>query len=335
MKRQILCLFVSCLVLVVFLFPAELFSAPYYDGKVIRLIVGHEPGGGNDQIARIAARYLPKYIPGQPSVIVENMPGAGTLIAANYLHNVAKPDGLTIAELDKGNIFAQLFKVEGVKFEVQKFNWLASSVESITLCIRRDLPYKTIYDLLKADREIKLATTGPVSSAYQYPVLLREFVGLKLNLITYPGSAADKLAIRNKEADGKVGSYSSMKPLVEEGLLRVVLRGEASEPGIEDVPIDVNFIKDDKGKTLIKLFNSPSNGMARPFYSPPGTPADVTKILRDAFTNVFKDQNLRRDFEKVKINLDNASQDQFEKSRDYLLNQPEDMIKELSKYVKF
>src|SRR5262249_38689595 len=159
-------------------------EAPYYEGKTITIVVGYKPGGGYDATARLLSRYLPKYIPGTPTVIVQNMPGANSLIAANYVYAQAKPDGLTIGTFNRNLPIGQLLAVEGVKFDMLKFAWIGSAAsETTVLAIRNDLPYKTFDDLKKAKDPIVVGATGPGANTYDFPLLLKEFLGVNLKLV--------------------------------------------------------------------------------------------------------------------------------------------------------
>ena len=137
--------------LVLFLANAPTYGAALYEGKTITIVVGYKPGGGYDRYARLIAKHLPKHIPGNPGAIVQNMPGASSVIAANHLFSIAKPDGLTIGTFNNATVIAQLTKVEGVRFDVAKFAWLGSAAsDAVILSVRADLPYKTAEDLRKA-----------------------------------------------------------------------------------------------------------------------------------------------------------------------------------------
>ena len=141
MKRHVVWIFIGLFSLPLLISPKHLLAAPFYEGKVITIIVGYGPGGGYDRIARILAKNLSKFIPGKPTVLVQNMPGADSMIAANYLYRIAKPDGLTIGAFNRGLVFAQLLKGEGVKFDLTKFAWIGSAaIESTVLVLRADLP---------------------------------------------------------------------------------------------------------------------------------------------------------------------------------------------------
>ena len=160
MKRKIVRLVSSSLIISVLVFPATLMAAPYYQGKVINLIVGHRAGGGNDIVARVVAKHLPKHIPGNPTVIVQNMPGASSVIAANHVYNRTKPDGLTIFGTDRILATPQLFKVESVQYDLTKFSWIGS-IAKVACCfyVRTSLPHKT-FDEVKAMDPIYIGGSG-------------------------------------------------------------------------------------------------------------------------------------------------------------------------------
>src|SRR4051812_46148094 len=214
-------------------------SSPYA-GKTVTIIVGYKAGGGYDATARMLARHLPKHIPGKPTIIVQNMPGANSLIAANHVYSVAKPDGLTMGTFNRNLPIAQLTKVDGAKFDMRKFVWIGSAASEATiLAIRSDLPYKTVEDLKKADKPIVIGATGPGANTYDFPLMLKEFLGLNLKIVTGYSSSADiMLAIERKEVDGRAGSLTSITPFIERKLVRPVMRARAVEPGIEQLPMD-------------------------------------------------------------------------------------------------
>jgi len=334
MKKQIW-LLANVFIFIVLFAPITLLASPYYEGKKITIIVGFETGGGYDRLARVLARHLPKSIPGKPTIIVENMPGASSKIAANHVYNLAKPDGLTIATLDRGLPFAQLMKAGGIKFDLTKFAWIGSAaVESTILALRTDLPYKTIDDLRKAKDPIHLASLGPASSDYQFPTLLKEFIGLNLKIVIYSSTQVGMLAVERKEVEGKAGSYTALKPFIERGLIHPLIRCRVSQPGIESLPVNEDLTTDKKGKIIMSMLAS-GDQMGRPFVAPPGTPPDIMNLLRDAFANVAKDPELKEDVKKNMLEVEYVPADECLKILNYLLTQPEDIVKEFGKYVKF
>jgi len=334
MKKRSL-LFASLLLLVVLYYPVKLVAGPYYEGKRITIIVGFGPGGGNDRMARLFAKHLPKHIPGKPTIIVDNMAGASSMIASNHIFNVAKPNGLTIGAVNKALPMAQLLKIEGLNFDLTKFSWIGSTaIETTVLTIRTDLPYKTFNDLLKTESPIKVGGTGPMELSSVFVVLLRDFVGLKVKEVTYPSGTVAMLAVERKEVDARGGSYSSLKPFIERGLVRPIIRGQASEPEIENLPMDQDFAQDKKAKTLMAMLSAPDY-IGRPFVAPPGTPADIMKVLRDAFSKAAEDPELLEDAKKNMLTVKYVPAEECSKVISYVLNQPQDIIREFSKYIKF
>ena len=310
-------------------------AAFYYQGKTIKIIVGFTPGGGYDRMARLLAKHLPKHIPGSPSFVVENMEGATSIIAANHLYNIAKPDGLTMATVNRGLPFAQLLKAGGVKFDLTKFSWVGSAaVEANVLTLRSDLPYKTFDELRKRKEPTFLSSGGPGASSNQFPTLLKEFAGVQLNLVIYVSSNEEMLAVERKEVDGRAGSYSSFKPYIDRGLVRPIARGRVHEPGIENLPVDEDLTTDKIGKTIMAM-RSAGDLIGRPFIAPPGTPAEVMNILRDGFARVSKDSEFLGECKKMGITVDYTPANECMKSLAYLFSQPDTVVKESGKYIKF
>src|SRR5690348_6774926 len=214
-----------------------------FAGKTITIVVGYKPGGGYDATARLMARHLPQHIPGKPTVIVQNMPGGNSIIAANQVYNVAKGDGLTIGTFNRNLPIAQLTGVQGVKFDITKFQWIGSVANETTiLAIRDDLPYKTFEDMRKAKEPIVIGSTGPGANTYDFPLLLKDLVGVNLKIVSGYSSSADiMLAVERKEVDGRAGSYSSIEPFIDRKLVRPVIRARSSDKRLQDLPMDESF----------------------------------------------------------------------------------------------
>ena len=334
MKKELFCLIILSLLLASIV-SKESFAAPYYEGKTITIIVGYKPGGGYDRIARLLAKHLPRYIPGKPAVIIENMEGAASIMAANYLYNVAKPDGLTIGTFDRGIPFAQLTKVEGVKYDVNKFSWIGSAaVESTVLVLRNDLPYKTFDDVLRSKEPVYLGTSGQGTMESMFTHLLKEFAGLNFKMVIYPSSSDSMLAIEQKEIDGKAGSLSSFKPFMARGVVRPMVRGRVGEPGAENLPVDENLTQNKKGKTLMAMRSAPDR-IGRPYMAPPKTSPEVMYVLRDAFAKVSKDPELLEDAKKFMFDMEYVPADECMKVLNFVFSQPEDIVKDFSRLIKF
>lgn len=335
MKKLFLCFLIIFSIFFISVPFGDILAAPYYEGKRITIVVGYGPGGGYDRIARLLAKHLPKYIPGKPTIIIENMPGADSIIAANHIYHIAKPDGMTIGAVNRGLPFAQLLKAEGVRFDLTKFSWIGSAaVEAIVLALRSDLPFKTFNDIQNAKSPIMLGATGPASSGSQFPLLLKEYLGVNLKIITYPSSSDVMLAIERKEVDGRGASYSSVKPSIDRGGLHAFIRGRVSEAGIERLQVDEDLCTDKKGKILMAMRSAPDR-IGRPYIAPPRTPSEVMNILRDAFAKAAKDPELQAEAKKLGMEVEYVSGDECLKVLNNLFNQPEDIVKEFSIYVKF
>jgi tripartite-type tricarboxylate transporter receptor subunit TctC len=335
MKQRPLSLLIAVVVLSLFVSPNLMFAAPHYEGKTVKLIIGSGAGGAYDQIARLFARHLPKYLPGKPVIVPENMPGASTMIAANHIYNTAKPDGLTIGTFNRGLPFAQLLKVDGVRFDIRKFSWIGSgAVEATVLVLRTELPYKTIDDLKKAKEPIHLAGLGPGASDNQFPSLLKEFLGLNFKMVIYPSGNEGKLAIERKEVDGKAGSYSAFPQMIQRGVVRVLVRGRVSEQGIENIPVDEDLVTDPRGKTVMAM-RSTIDFFGRPYVAPPGTPPEVMSLLRDGFAKAAKDPQLQEEARKLMLDIQYVPADECLSKVNYIFSQPEEVVKEFGKYITF
>jgi tripartite-type tricarboxylate transporter receptor subunit TctC len=311
-------------------------AAPAYEGKTVTIIVGYRPGGGYDRTARLLARHLPKHLPGKPTVIVQNMPGANSIIAANHVYNVAKPDGLTIGTFNRNLPLAQLTKVQGVKFDITKFAWIGSAAsESTILALRSDLPYRTVEELRKADQPIVIGTTGPGANTHDFPLLLKEFLGFNLKIVSGYSSSADiMLAIERKEVDGRAGSYTSIRPFIDRGLVRPVVRARATEPGIEKLPVDEDLAPTARAKAIMALRSGPEI-IGRPYVMPPGTGEELVKIVREAFAKVARDSELVDEAKKAQMEIEYVPGDQALKIINEVLSQPQDVVDEFGKYIKF
>lgn len=315
--------------------PSPSVAANYFEGKRVTILVGFSAGGGYDILSRLLAKYLPKYLPGKPNVIVENMPGASSILAANHLYNVVKPDGLTIGNFERGLPIAQLLKSEGIKFDIRKFSWIGSAaVEATVLTLRTELGFKTFDDVLKSKSPIMLGRTGAADNTAQLAFLLKEFAGLNMKLIDYPSSPEIMLAIERKEIDGRGGSYSALKPYIDRGLVKPFLRSRVVEPGIESLPADEDFVTDSKAKAIMAIRSAPEQ-VGRPYVAPPGTPPEVMKIWREAFYRLTNDPEVKDEAAKLKMRVEHVPADTCLNVMNHIFNQPEDVLKDFSKYVRF
>ena len=316
-------------------FPGSVPAAPFYEGKTLTIVVSFGPGGVFDRTARMLSKHLPKYIPGKPSIIIQNMPGGGSMTGANYLYEVAKPDGLTIGTFARGLPYAQLLKAQGMRFDLTRFSWIGSpSIEPNVLVIRSDLPYKSFDDLLKTKETLHFGCTSGVAVDTFFPMALKEYLGLQIKTIQYPSGAEINLAIERKEMDGRSSAYGGLKPFIARGMVRPILRGLVSEPEIEKLPVNVNYVTDPKAKTIMSILSLPDK-IGQPYVAPPKTPGDLIQILRDAFSKWSKDPEVQAEGEKSMLRVEYVTPEEALKIVHYVLEQPPEIVKELNKFMKY
>ncbi|HWO41945.1 MAG TPA: tripartite tricarboxylate transporter substrate-binding protein [Candidatus Eisenbacteria bacterium] len=330
-------------VLLSFTWSANLYAqAEFYKGKTLRLIIGYSPGGTNDLWARAIARYWTKYIPGNPEIIVQNMPGAGTMVAANYIYGVEKPDGLTLGLIAPALFFNQLGGKKEVKFDWAKFSWIGSPEEtSEMLSMRSDTPFKTLDDIRQAKEPPRCGTTGPGTPGHYFPRLLEEVLGLKFNLVTgYPGASDVDLAIEKGEVQCRAGTTSAFfgrepgRTWAKTGFVRIlVIGGSKRDPRAPNVPTVWEEMEKYKtpeaGKRLTTILLSPGS-FGRPIVAGPGVPAERVKILRESFLKTMKDPALLAEAEKRGWEPDPVSGEKLQALAREVVNQPPEVIAKMN-----
>jgi tripartite-type tricarboxylate transporter receptor subunit TctC len=321
-------------------------GTPYYQGKQIRVIVGFTSGGFYDRWARLLAHYMPKYIPGTPAMIVQNMPGAGSVIAANYVYSVAKPDGLTIGFPSNGIYLDQLVGRSEVKYDIRKFGWIGSPVkEPMILYMRSDAPFKTVADLKNAKQPAKCGSTGTSSSDFILSRLLEETLPpLKINTVLgYPGGSEIDLAVEKGEVvcRGMTASpFFGREPFLtwqKNKFVRVLFfTGEKRDERLPDVPtleeiFDKEKVPEASRRVAAVLLAAERFG--RPIVTTPGTPADRLTILRGAFEKALKDPDLLAEAKKSRMDVEPASGEALQKLALQILDQPPDVLARVKKIL--
>ncbi len=271
----------------------------FYSGKTLRVIVGSSAGNTQDQMTRLVTRYLPKYLPGHPNVIVENMSGASSLIAANYLFKVAKGDGLTLGTVSRALYFDQLVGRKEVQFDWAKFTWIGTPVEGHELLfIAGSAPYKSIRDLVGAAQSLKCGASGTTSTGYYIPKLVNEIFGTKFQIVTgYGGGAELDLAVQRGETQCRATSVSgftgfgAFRDWRQSGSARVLMQtGRKRDVKLTDVPTVYELMDDSKtpewGRRLAAVMLYPGE-FGWPMVAPPGVSSDKVKLLRAAFKNAL------------------------------------------------
>ena len=316
-------------------------QANTYQGKTLRVIVGSSSGGGYDQWARLMAQHIGKHLPGHPTVMVQNMPGAGGVVAANYLYGIARPDGLTIGGFNPALYFDQLVARPEVKFDWAKFTWIGSPEKNdLVHFIRTDAPFKTIDDLRNAKEPPKCGNTGTGNSGLYVPRVLEETLGIKTTVVSgYPGGAEIDLAVERNEVvcwSPLSGTYFGREPYKrwhKSGFVRAVVQTAAKrDERLKETPtlneLMQQYKTPDAGKRLAKVILTAAN-LGRPIAAPPRLSAEQTKILRDAYTKTMKDPDLLAEAAKRGWDVDPSTGAELESLAREVIVQPKEVIERM------
>lgn len=328
----------ATLVLVVLWSSTGLAQTPYYAGKTITIVAGTKAGDVYDLYARMFAQHIPKYIPGNPNIIVQNMAGAGSMIAANFVYNVSNPDGLTIGAIFPALYFDQVVQRPEVKYDWSKFLWLGSPVTSNHLLyMRADSPYKTIHDVVKASTAPKCGATGTSSTAYYVPKLLDEVIGTNFEIVLGYQSGQDiDLAVERNEVVCRsftLTAFFAREPFTtwrKKKFVNVLVQtGRKRDKRIPDVPTIYELMDQYKsspaGRSLATLVLA-AGDFGRPYVMPPNTPAEHVKTIREAFVKTLNDEAVKADAAKKKLELDPSTADELEKLAKEVTSQSPDII---------
>ena len=284
---------------------------PYHDGR-IRMIVSYNPGGGYDVYSRVIARHLPRYIPGNPAVIVQNMPGGGSVIGANYLYRIAPRDGTAVGIFSPTRVLSQAIGVPGFEFESEKFNWLvASNISDVLTCFAlKTAGVNNLSDALNRKEPLIVGTTGAGSTTHTWARAYKEILGANFKIVSgYPGTAGMRAAMQRGELQAGCGvQWSSMratgKDLIDSGAA-VIFSQIGVRKSAEFAHLD-NAL--DRAKTKIdrQVLNAllTENRIGRAYAAPPGVPEDRVRILRKAFLEALRDPKLLAEAAKAGIDVD-------------------------------
>lgn len=308
-------------VLLVTFFNTVYAAQPAFEGKTMRIVVGFSAGGGFDTYSRAIARHVSKHIPGHPAIIVENMAGAASIVAANHLYRIAKPDGLTIGNFHGFQILNQVLGAPGIEFDARKFEWLGVPVQDTGACALTKASGVANLDQWKAAKQpVKLGGVGPGDATYGMARVLKEVLGLPVQPIPgYKGTAEIRLAAESGEIAGGCWQWESIKVIwrkaLETGEVNVVLQLVTKpHPEIPKVPLAVSLAKTDEARLLLQAAVHDPNSITRPYSLPPGTPKDRVQILQKAFMDTMKDPEFLADAKKAQLDLDPAPAEEVEKT---------------------
>jgi tripartite-type tricarboxylate transporter receptor subunit TctC len=312
--------------------PAEAVDA----GKRLTILTSSAPGGGNDIRARLVARHFSKYLPGSPSVIVQNMPGGGHLIMNNYLNNIAKADAPILGQTVRGIYWFQLMGAAEARFDLTKVHWIGStSGEDSTLVVRSNLGHKSLEDVRKSGKPLVLGCSGPATSNYSYGQLLEVALSVPVKLLCgYSGTATIKAAMARGEVDGLAGrSISNLltidKEEVEKGLWSILVQyGEKRHPSFASVPTSLELARTEDARAIVRAATADST-IGWPFYVRSDMPAERVTLLRKAFMATMKDRDFLREAEKLAVPIEPMSGEELDKVVREALKVPPEMMPKL------
>ncbi len=278
----------------------------FYKGKTINILAGFSPGGGYDVNARVLARHIGRHIPGNPAIVVQNMPGAGSLNAVHYLDNTAAKDGTVLNTFNFGAIGEARLSPQKIKIDFRKFSWIGSISQDLTVCyVWHTLGVKTLAEL-KARPKVHYGSTGPGSSSDLNQRILKNIFGVKLQQVGgYPGSAEQRIAIERGELDGDCGAWSSIPvEWIKQNKINPVIRSSpATAPDMPPgVPFSIDIAPNERARQIMRLLLA-SNQLGRPFMASAAVPAERVTILRTAFAATMKDPVFIAETQKLRLPL--------------------------------
>lgn len=282
----------------------------FFKDKTIRFIVGYSAGGSFDLYTRVIARHFSKHVPGNPTTVVENMTGAGGIIAANHIYNRAAPDGLTVGAWAAPLVLQNVMGNDATKFDGRRFGYLGVPSPYDTVCTFNEKSgVATINDWINAKRPMKISAIGPGTSTSDIPKLLKVALNLPLDVLDgYKGGAGARLAVESGEVDGYCGSWQTVETVwrsaYESGKIRAVLQASLeSHPKYKTVPLASSYAKTDFARQLVTVADS-AHGAQFPYTVPPGMAKDRLELLQKAFVETLKDPELLAEAKKSKLDIE-------------------------------
>jgi tripartite-type tricarboxylate transporter receptor subunit TctC len=302
----------------------------FYKGKQIRLTIASGSGGGYDTYGRVLARYMPKYVPGNPNFVVQNMDGAGGLKATNYTYAVAPKDGTLFTATYNALTTEPLIGGQGVFYDPLKFNWIGSMGKQQQICTTwHTSPVKTIEDAMT--REVITSSTGATGNSSTLPKLLNELLGTKFKVVNGYGTSEMRLAVERGEAEGICGlSYTTLIASSPDWILNkkiniLLQTGNKRHPAMPDVPLAVEKAKTEEGKSILRLYSTPEE-IGRPFVAPPDVPTDRVTALRRAFDATMKDKEFLAEADKAHLEIDPVTGEEMDRILKDAYASPPDVV---------
>jgi tripartite-type tricarboxylate transporter receptor subunit TctC len=314
---------------------------PFYKGKTIRLIVGLAPGGGFDTYSRVIARHIGKHIPGNPTTVVDNMPGAASLLAANYVYKAARPDGLTIGNFVGGLNLQQLLGLPGIEFDAPKFEYLGvPAQDNFMIGVAKTTGITSVEQWKVSGTVVKIGGVAPGGGTDDIPKVLKATLGLPLQLVSgYKGTGPVRLAFNAGEVQGICNSWESFKATwrneLDTGEIVILLQANLKpHPEVPNVPWAYDLAKTDDAKKMIHALAVVNGATNRPYVLPPSTPVDRVRILRKAFMDTMKDHEFLADTSKAKLDIDPLDGVEIEKQVKALFKLEHSLIEKLKDILK-
>jgi tripartite-type tricarboxylate transporter receptor subunit TctC len=303
----------------------------FYKGRAIDLYIGYSVGGAYDLYARVIGRHLGAHIPGNPTLVPKNLEGAGSLRLANYLYRIAPKDGSAIGTIGRGIAFDPLLIGQGDAFDAQKFNWIGSANNEVSVCVAMRQSGITKFEDLFT-KELTVGGTGTSADTDQFPRVLNGVLGTHFKIVQgYPGGNDIVLAMERGEVAGRCGwSWSSVKSthkswIDDKRMIVLIQLSLAKHPELPDVPLVMDYAKTDEQRQILKLIFA-RNVMGRPYLAPPDVPTDRVAALRDAFMATMTDKNFRAEADKTDLEINPVAGAEVEKLVKEVYATPADVI---------
>lgn len=335
MRSQIICgsAAILCGALLASVPTAAQSAADFYKGKTVSINIGFPPGGGYDTYGRVLARHLGKHIPGNPSVVAKNMPGAGALKAANYLYNSAPKDGTEIGIVASSTLMERLLGNDQAQFDAAKFSWIGSMSQDVGFCgINPKSGISSFDQWRETKKEMIFGASGPAAITFQHPMVLKNVLGANARVISgYQGTKDVSLAMQRGEVTGICGMFvssvsSQYQPLIDSGDMKLVIQmGPQKTNVFGNVPSVFDYAKTDVDRQILEIHFGQLK-LARPFMAPPDVPADRVAALSKGFADSLKDAGLLADAKKAQIDIDYVSGDDARKLLAGFANYPKDAL---------
>jgi tripartite-type tricarboxylate transporter receptor subunit TctC len=302
-----------------------------FSGKTITIIVSTGTGGSYTSIAQAFSRNMPRYLPGKPAMIVKNMPGAGNVLATNFMYNIAPKDGTTIATINNSIPLHQVLDGKGVKYDASKFNWLGSTgTYNSVAYVWHTAGVKTFKDV--TEKEIILGGTGVGSSIVIYPIVMNNLLGARFKIVLgYKSVAEIDVAMERGEVQARTGSYTALREehpdwLKEKKVALIAQIGSVRDKELKDVPLMTELAKTDEHRQIVRLISSPI-ALGRPFLAPPDTPPEIVAALRKAFQATMRDPQFLKEAAKIDLDVDPISGEDIAKIVHDTINTPPHILK--------